>query len=377
MNAPVSPKIPLVDLVTQCGNLREEIMQAVGRVVDSAGFILGKEVGEFEEQFADYCGARHCVGVASGLDALHLAIRATGIGAGDEVITAGNSFAASAYGIVHAGATPVLVDVCEDDFNINPALIEEAITPRTKAILPVHLYGQPARMNEIREIASRHGLKVIEDAAQAHGAEYNGKRAGSLGDAGCFSFYPGKNLGALGDGGAVVTDDDELAAQLRSLRNYGARVKGQHDEPGYNSRLDTMQAAILQVKLKHLEAWTHARRAAADLYRDKLAGIPDLVLPESRDDVRHVYHLFVVQHPNRDALLEQLKEKNIFCGIHYKQPLNQAGAFANVTSVPADLPVTTRLSSQILSLPMYGELTAPLIDQVAQGVAECTGAAVN
>lgn len=243
-------KIPLVDLATQSANIKSEVLEAIGEVIDSAGYILGPQVAQFEDQFAQYTGTNHCVGLANGTDALHMALRALDVGQGDEVITAGNSFAATAFAIAYSGATPVFVDIRPEDFNIDASLIESAITEKTKVIMPVHLYGQPARMDAICKIAKKHNLRVVEDAAQAHGAELNGQRCGSFGDIGCFSFYPGKNLGAFGDGGAAVTNDPEIAEKLRLLRNYGQVVKNRHDLLGFNCRLDTVQAAVLLTKMK-------------------------------------------------------------------------------------------------------------------------------
>ncbi len=356
--------IPLVDLATQSRDIKEDVMAAIGAVIDSAYYILGKEVTLFEEEFAEYCGARYGVGLANGTDAIHMALRAFDIGPGDEVITAGNSFAATALAIVYAGATPVLVDVDPTDFNIDPNLIEDAITPKTKAIIPVHLYGQPAQMGPIRDIAARHALKVIEDAAQAHGAEYQGQRAGSLGDAGCFSFYPGKNLGAFGDGGAVVTNDEAVSERLKLLRNYGQRVKNDHSMLGFNCRLDTMQAAVLLVKLRHIEKWTEQRRTVAGWYRELLPD-SELLLPTERDDARHVYHLYVVRHPARDELIEQMHGLNIHCGVHYPRPLNLAAPFRDARTLPEGLPVCSQLADEIVSLPMYPELTRAQVERVA------------
>ncbi|MBX3439313.1 MAG: DegT/DnrJ/EryC1/StrS family aminotransferase, partial [Planctomycetaceae bacterium] len=331
------------------------------------------EVELFEEEFAAYCGVRFAVGVANGTEALHLALRALDVGPGDEVITAGNSFAATSLAIVYAGATPVLVDVDPTDFNIDVSLIEEAITPRTKAILPVHLYGQAARMDEIRQIADRHGLKVVEDAAQAHGAELLGRRAGSFGDAAGFSFYPGKNLGAFGDGGAIVTDNEAVYERLKLLRNYGQRVKNVHSELGFNSRLDTLQAAVLLVKLRHLPTWTEQRRAVAAWYGELLAEA-DVVRPVERDDARHVYHLYVVRHPQRDVLIDELREQGIQCGVHYPHPLHQAAPFRDCRTVPDGLPVCTQLAQEIVSLPMYPELTRAQVTRVAAAVCDVSAA---
>ena len=362
-----SPKIPLVDLQAQSRSIREEVIAGITEVVDSCAFILGPQVTEFEKQFAEYCGAKHCIGLANGTEALHMALRALDIGPGDEVITAGNSFAATAFAIGYTGAQAVFVDIDPDDYNIDVSLIEQAISDKTKAIIPVHLYGQPARMNEIMEIAKRHNLKVVEDTAQGHGAEIDGKRAGTFGDIGCFSFYPGKNLGAYGDGGAVVTDSDELAEKFRLLRNYGQKVKNRHDMLAYNCRLDTMQAAVLLVKMKYIERWTDQRSQVAQWYREALKDI-DVVLPMQHDNMRHVYHLFVVRHPNRDQILEHMAKDNVFGGVHYPNPLVNAESFQSSPCFPMGLPVATAYSKEILSLPMYPEMTKEQVQQVAKSL---------
>ena len=362
-----SPKIPLVDLQAQSRSIREEVIAGITEVVDSCAFILGPQVTEFEKQFAEYCGAKHCIGLANGTEALHMALRALDIGPGDEVITAGNSFAATAFAIGYTGAQAVFVDIDPDDYNIDVSLIEQAISEKTKAIIPVHLYGQPARMNEIMDIAKRHNLKVVEDTAQGHGAEIDGKRAGTFGDIGCFSFYPGKNLGAYGDGGAVVTDSDELAEKFRLLRNYGQKVKNRHDMLAYNCRLDTMQAAVLLVKMKYIERWTDQRGQVAEWYREALKDI-DVVLPMQHDNMRHVYHLFVVRHPNRDQILEHMAKDNVFGGVHYPNPLVIAESFQSSPCFPMGLPVATAYSKEILSLPMYPEMTKEQVQQVAKSL---------
>ncbi len=363
----IKEQIPFVDLAQQTNELADEVMPAVEDVVRRAQFILGDEVHEFEEKFADYCDSDFCVGVASGTEALHLALRAVGVGPGDEVITAGNSFVATTYAISHTGATPVLVDIDETDHNIDINLIERAITTRTKAIVPVHLYGQPAEMDTIRQIADENGLKIVEDACQAHGADYKGQRTGSFGDAGCFSFYPGKNLGAFGDGGAVVTNDAEVADNLRLLRNYGQRQKNVHSMLAFNSRLDTIQAAVLLVKLPYLDHWNNQRRKAADLYRQYLRD-SELELMSENEDVRHVYHLFVAKHDRRDQLLDYLREEQIYCGIHYPLPLHHAEPYASVRSIPRDLPVCSSLASRIFSLPMFPGITEAQIARVSEAV---------
>ena len=363
----MSKPIPLVDLQTQSRAIKEEVLSRIGDVIDGARYILGKEVVEFEQQFAAYCGAEHCVGMANGTEALHMALRALDIGSGDEVITAGNSFAATAFAIAYAGADAVFVDVDPQDFNIDVDLIEQAITERTKAIIPVHLYGQGARMKEIREIADRHGLRIVEDAAQAHGAEVDGQRCGSLGDIGCFSFYPGKNLGAFGDGGAAVTNDPELAEKLRLLRNYGQKQKNRHDLLGFNCRLDTVQACVLLAKMQHIERWTEQRRQVARWYHEALAEC-DLLLPEERPNARHVYHLFVARCKQRDALIASLANENIFCGIHYPNPLCTAQPFREAATVPFGLPICSELGDEIVSLPMYPEMTQSDVHRVAEAV---------
>ena len=362
-------RIPLVDLATQSQQIKAEVLESMSAVIDSARYILGQEVQEFETDFAKYCQADHCVAVANGTEALHLSLRALGIGEGDEVITAGNSFAATPFAIAHAGATPIFVDVDPSDFNLDCRLVEQAITDRTKAILPVHLYGQPARMDQLSRIADKHNLLIIEDSAQAHGAELNGQRCGSLGDIGCFSFYPGKNLGAFGDAGAIVTNSAELADELRLMRNYGQKVKNRHDLMGYNSRLDTLQACVLLTKMKHIEDWTEKRRLVAQWYREELAET-DLLLPTEHDDVRHVYHLFVVRHPHRDQLVNFLADRGISCGIHYPNPLFRADPFRYCVTVPDQLPTCSRLAKEILSLPMYPELTRDMVSRIAQAIRE-------
>ena len=361
--------IPLVDLQTQSRALKDDVLRRMGDVIDGARYILGKEVEEFEQRFAAFCGAKHCIGVANGTEALHLALRALEIGPGDEVITAGNSFAATAFAIAHAGAETVFVDIDPTDFNMDVSLLEQAISERTKAIIPVHLYGQPAKMKEIREIADRHGLKIIEDSAQAHGAEINGQRCGTFGDIGCFSFYPGKNLGAFGDGGAIVTNNPELDEKVRLLRNYGQKEKNRHDLLGFNSRLDTIQACVLLSKMDHIENWTEQRREVAGWYREELSGT-DLMLPAERDDVRHVYHLFVVRTPRRAELMAALAEKNIACGIHYPNPLCTAQPFGSSPTFPMGLPVVSQISSEIVSLPMYPEMTREQVVRVTDALKE-------
>jgi dTDP-4-amino-4,6-dideoxygalactose transaminase len=370
MNAPhmkSKESIPLVDLATQSRMIRDEVLRRMADVIDHGRYILGAEVDEFEVKFAEYCQAQHCIGVANGTDALHLALRALGVGPGDEVITAGNSFAATAFAIAYTGAKAVFVDVREDDYNLDPALIEAVITEKTKAIIPVHLYGNPARMIEICEIAKRHGLKVVEDAAQGHGGEIAGKRIGSFGDIACFSFYPGKNLGAFGDGGAVTTNCPELAEKLRLLRNYGQRVKNRHDLLGYNCRLDTLQACVLLTKMQYIEHWTEQRRQVAWWYQEELQD-SGLILPELPSNARHVFHLYVVRHPERDRLMASLAAENIYCGIHYPNPLHTAAPFHDSVTYPMGLPNCAKFSAEILSLPMYPELTREQVARIANSI---------
>ena len=362
-----SNSIPLVDLATQSRAIRDEVLTRMSAVIDAGRYILGEEVEHFETQFAEYCQVPHCIGVANGTDALHLALRALEIGKGDEVISVGNSFAATAFAIAYTGATAVFVDIDPADFNIDVNLVEDAITERTRAILPVHLYGQPARMMELREIADRHGLRIVEDCAQSHGAEVSGQRCGSFGDIGCFSFYPGKNLGAFGDGGANTTRDPKLAEKLRLLRNYGQRVKNQHDMLGYNCRLDTLQACVLLTKMKYIENWTEQRRQVAQWYEEELADT-DLILPRERDEVRHVYHLYVVRHPQRDLFIKHLADNGIACGIHYPNPLFKAKPFEDSVTIPMDLPVCSQLANEIFSLPMYPEMTRQQVSRIGDSI---------
>ncbi|HOZ49586.1 MAG TPA: DegT/DnrJ/EryC1/StrS family aminotransferase [Candidatus Hydrogenedentes bacterium] len=360
-------KVNFVDLVTQYQAIREEVHEELEKVMSTAQFVLGPAVGAFETSFAAFCGASHCVGMASGADALHLTLRALGIGAGDEVITVANTFVATANGVALANATPVLVDIDEQTYNIDPGLIEGAVTERTKAIIPVHLYGQPADMDPILDVARRYGLKVIEDACQAHGATYHGRPVGSLGDAACFSFYPGKNLGAYGEGGAVTTNDAALADALRMYRNCGQSAKYIHKVVGFNSRLDSMQAAILSVKLKHLAEWNAKRQRWAAAYTKGLAGT-QAVAPRVASDVEHVFHLYVIQHPRRDALLEALKEQEIYCGIHYPVPIHDQEAYAGVRTVPRGAPVTSGIAPRLLSLPMHPDLDEAQVEAVVAAV---------
>jgi dTDP-4-amino-4,6-dideoxygalactose transaminase len=361
--------IPLVDLKAQYLSIKDEMDAAIQRVVDNTSFIMGPDVRAFEEEFASFCCVQHAVGVDSGTAALHLAFLACDIGPGDEVITTSHTFIATIGMLGRVGAKPVFVDIDPQTYNIDPARIEAAITERTKAIMPVHLYGQPAEMDPILEIADRHGLKVIEDAAQAHGAEYKGRRAGGMGHVAIFSFYPGKNLGAYGDAGALVTNDGEIAEKVRLLRNHGRRAKYEHLLEGFNYRIDTLQAAILRVKLAHLEEWNEARRRYVATYRELLNNL-DLVLPYEPEHVRAVYHLFVVRLQERDALREHLRERGISTGIHYPIPLHLQPAYRHLGHKEGDFPITEECARQILSLPMYPELTRGQMEEVTGAIKE-------
>jgi len=326
------------------------------RVFNNSAFILGREVEEFEIEYAAFCGASYCVGVASGTAALHLALLACGVGPSDEVITTPLTFIATAEAVSHCGAVPVFADIDPQTCNIDPAKIEATITDRTKAILPVHLYGQPADMDPIRSIARRYGLKVIEDAAQAHGAQYKGKRTGTLGDVACFSFYPGKNLGAYGDAGAVVTNDPGIAQQVRLLRDHGRESKYDHLVVGYGERLDALQAAILRVKLRYLDRWNEARRDAARRYGDLLQSLP-VGLPVEMAGAQSVYHLFVIQLARRNDVEECMKGEGIGVGIHYPVPLHLQPAYKNLPGPTRALPQSEKAASQVLSLPLHSDLT--------------------
>lgn len=365
--------IPLVNLHRQHEELYDAIREAFDGVVDRGDFILGSEVQAFEDEFAAYCETKHCIGVGSGLDALTLAMKGLGIGPGDEVITVANSFVATALAITQTGATPVLVDHEADTYTLNPKRLSAAVTLRTRAIVPVHLYGHPADMAAIRTIADEHGLLVIEDACQAHGARYEGSRCGSLGHAAAFSFYPGKNLGALGDGGAVVTNDDSLAQWIRAARNYGATVKHRHAVRGVNSRLDSIQAAILRVKLRYLDDWNATRRWLAAQYCE-LLGELDVILPTERDNAEHVYHLFVIRCPRRDEVLRQLQERGIGAAVHYPVPIHRQVAFGRGCMIPNPPHNTDAFSDQLLSLPLCPFTTLDDVETVAEELKTALGA---
>jgi len=359
--------IPFVDLKAQYQSIKPEIDAAIARVIDSAAFILGPEVESFESAFAQYVGARFCIGVNSGTAALQLALMACGLGATDEVILPTNTFFATAEAVSTAGARPVFVDSDPASSTIDVSKIEAAINSRTRAIVPVHLYGQPANLDPIFEIARRHELLVIEDAAQAHGAEYKGRRVGALGDAGCFSFYPGKNLGAYGEAGALVTNDEEVAHRARLLRDHGSDQKYKHEIIGYNFRLEAIQAAVLAVKLRHLDSWNDLRRAHAARYHELLKE-SELDLPQEESYARHVYHIYAVQSATRDKLQEQLKSAGVQTGIHYPIPIHLQPAYASLGYRVGDFPQTEKQSQRVLSLPMFAELTEDQIRTVAEAI---------
>ncbi len=360
-------QVPFVDLSAQYNVISEEINAAIAQVLRQNDFILGKAVGQFEEEFASYCEARYAVGVDSGTSALELALRVFGIGPGDEVITTANTFIATTLAISYTGATPVLVDADPKTYNMDVACLEEALTERTKAVIPVHLYGQPADMGPILGVARKHSLIVIEDACQAHGARYKGKRVGTLGDAAAFSFYPGKNLGAYGDGGAVVTNDEHVADSLKMLRNYGSREKYVHDVKGFNRRLDTLQAAVLRVKLKYLDQWNAARREHAREYERRLAG-SNIITPKAADYAEPNWHLYVILAQQRDALKRELAQQGIATGIHYPIPIHLQAAYPELGYPPGKFPVAERAAREGLSLPMYAELTLEQIEKVISAV---------
>ena len=363
--------IPFVDLKAQYHNIKNEIDAAIQNILETSQFVLGKEVAAFEEEFAAYCRSRYSIGVNSGTSALHLALLAAGVGPGDEVITVSMTFVATAAAITYTGAKPVLVDIDPVCYTMDPGKIEAVITERTKAIIPVHLYGQMVDMDPILEIARRHKLLVIEDAAQAHGAEYKGKRAGSMGDLGCFSFYPGKNLGAYGEGGAVTTNNSEHNRTIRMLRDWGAEKKYHHVLKGYNYRLEGLQGAILRVKLHHLEDWTRARHTHADEYNRFLAGT-GVITPKEMPYGRHVYHVYAIRASNRDALQQYLQKAEVHTGIHYPIPVHLLPAYSDLGYQRGDFPVTEKLSNEELSLPMFAELTEAQTQGTAHAILNWT-----
>jgi dTDP-4-amino-4,6-dideoxygalactose transaminase len=361
--------VPYLDLKAQYQSIKPEIDAAIASVLESCQFVLGPEVTEFEKEFATYCGAAECIALNSGTSALHLALLAAGVGPGNEVITVPFTFVASVAAVIYAGARPVLVDIDPRSFTMDPAAIEAAITPRTKAILPVHLYGQPADMDPIIEVARRHGLVVIEDAAQAHGAKYKGRPVGSIGDMACFSFYPGKNLGAYGEGGAVTTSNAEYARTIRMLRDWGQDRKYHHVLRGYNYRMEGFQGAVLRVKLRHLEAWTEARRSVVSLYNKLLTG-SGVETPTEMPWARHVYHVYTLRTDERDGMHAFLQSEGIQTGIHYPVPAHLQPAYADLGYAKGVFPRSEAAANQVLSLPLYPELSP-------QAVAEIAGAVKN
>ena len=363
--------VPMNDLSMQHATIRKDIDEAIADVIGSCGFILGPRVKAFEEAYARYCGVKHCVGVSNGTDALILTLRALGVGPGDEVITTPYTFGATAEAICHVGARPVFVDVEDHHLCLDPALVAAAITERTKVILPVHIYGHPADIIALRQIAERHDIDVIEDAAQAQGARQGQATAGSMGRAGCFSFYPGKNLGAYGDAGGITTDDDALATHLRTLRNHGMPLAGpkfHYDELGYNNRMDGLQGAVLGVKLPHLEGWNERRRQIAQRYAELLAGVGDLRLPAEAIGARHVYHLYTVRTQQRDGLAEFLHGVGISTAVMYPLPLHLTDAYAFIGDGEGAHPVSEEACRRILSLPIFPEMADDTVDYVADQV---------
>lgn len=365
--------VPFLDLKLHHQPLREEIVAAIGEVLDTCAFAGGPFVARFEEEFATFCRAPHAIGVGNGTDAIWLALLALGVGPGDEVITAPTTFMATAEAISFCGATPVFVDVEEGTYNLNPSLLPKALSPRTKAIVPVHLFGQPADMDPILEFARAKGLPVVEDSCQAHGAEYKGRPVGTLGDAAGFSFYPGKNLGAIGEAGAVTTRDASLAARIRVLREHGQAKKYYHSHIGWNARMDGVQAAALRVKLRHLARWNEQRREHARHYRRLLEGRPGMILPREAPDVRHVYHIFALRVAERDAVLAELGRRGVACGIHYPVPVHLQDAYRHLGLGRGTLPIAERAADEFLSLPMFPELTPQQIEFVADNLLDVLG----
>jgi len=363
-------KVPLVDLKQQYHRVRDEIDEKIHEVLESGRFILGENVEAFEEEFASYCGVRHAVGVASGSDALTLCLKALGVSEHDEVITVPNTFIATVDAISHNGASPIFVDIEPETYTMSVSNIEQKITRKTKVILPVHLYGHPVDMEPLMEMAKENSLHMVEDACQAHGAEYKGKKVGSLGDCACFSFYPAKNLGAYGDGGIIVTNDEQAAERVRMLRNYGEQKKYYHAFIGYNSRLDEMQAAILRIKLKYLDKWIEARRRIAQRYNELLSNVLDITIPYEKSYAKHAYHLYVIRTRHRDKLRSWLSSRNISTGIHYPVPVHLQDAYRHLSFVNGSFPVAEGVAKEILSLPMFPELTEDEVCYVCQSIKE-------
>lgn len=360
--------VPFLDLKMQYVSIREEIGTALQQVLDNTAFAGGPFVERFEKSFASFCGCESAIGVDSGTTALWMALLGLGIGPGDEVVTTPNTFIATAEAITFCGAQPVFVDINERTYNMNPDLLEDVITPKTKAVVPVHLFGQMAEMDRIMEVSRAHGLFVVEDACQAHGAEYEGRRAGSIGDAGCFSFYPGKNLGAYGDAGGIVTNSVELAEKMRIFRDHGQRKKYDHSIIGWNARMDGFQGAVLSVKLKHLPAWNQARRENAQLYNDFLADVQGVITPAEAAHGKHVYHIYAIRVRSRDALISLLADKGISCGIHYPVPIHLQEAYKQLGYGKSSFPVAEKCADELASLPMFPELTGEQIEHVVDQI---------
>jgi dTDP-4-amino-4,6-dideoxygalactose transaminase len=368
-------KVPFLDLKAHHDPLKAEFMAAISAVIDSGAFAGGPFVAKFEQEFAAFCGSKHAVGVGNGTDALWFALLALGVGPGDEVITVPHTFIATAEAISFCGAKPVFVDIDERTYTMDPRGLEQAITSRTKAIIPVHIFGQMADMEPILAIAREHDLPVIEDACQAHGAEYKGRKAGSLGVAGCFSFYPGKNLGAFGEGGGIVTDDLELAQKMRVLRDHGQARKYYHDVVGWNGRMDGIQSAVLSVKLRGLAENNARRREHARVYDRLLASVKAVITPAVADYAAHIYHIYAVRVKNRDKVLADLVQKGISCGIHYPVPLHLQAAYRSLGYGLGSFPVAEKCASEFLSLPMFPELTVAQIEAVVAALKDCVGVA--
>jgi dTDP-4-amino-4,6-dideoxygalactose transaminase len=356
--------VPYLDLKAQYNAIKDEVHAAIDAVMEKTAFAGGPFVASFEKEYAQFCGCKHAIGVGNGTDALWLSLLALGIGPGDEVITVPNTFIATAAAVTYCGAKPVFVDVEEKTYNMNPALLEAAITPKTKAIIPVHLFGQPVDMDPVLAVAKARGLSVVEDACQAHGAEYRGRKAGAMGITGCFSFYPGKNLGAYGEGGAVVTNDDAIAEKIRMYRDQGQSKKYYHSVIGWNARLDGIQGAILSVKLKYIADWNEARRRHAREYDRLLAGVKGVIAPLEAPYAKHVYHIYAIRVKQRDRLLDALAAKEVHCGIHYPVPIHLQDAYRFMGLAKGSFPVAEQSAEEFLSLPMFPELTAEQIAYV-------------
>jgi dTDP-4-amino-4,6-dideoxygalactose transaminase len=364
--------VPFSDLKAQFARLRGEVLEALEQVAESASYVLGPRVAEFEEQFASYIGVKHCVALNSGTSAVHLAVLCAGVQPGDEVLTVPMTFVATSWGISYAGATPVYVDIDPETYTMDVAQVERRLTAKTKALLPVHLYGQTADMEPLMDISRRHGIPLVEDACQAHGARYRGRMAGSFGICSAFSFYPGKNLGAYGEGGALCTDDDALANRARALRDQGQRQRYHHDELGFNYRMEAFQGAVLAIKLRHLENWTETREFLAERYLKYLTGLP-LVLPRQAPDRRHVWHLFVALHPERDRIRDELQARGVQTGLHYPVPVHLQQAYRHLGYRSGDFPLAERVARECFTLPVFPEMTIQQQDWVIQSLTDILG----